>query len=586
MAEITGNRRRPDPHERGWFYDILDLFGLRTHPQAEDRESDDQTPYADAWWASQFTLGTDRRKRYEIFEEMDTFDLIQASMDVYAEEVTQVDNDRERTVWVESKDPKFVNAANDFFTNVMMEDQAFALARRTALLGDSIRRLVYQTGKGILSWQFVHPRDVDRVKDKYNRLIGFRQAGMIFRPPIDYPTSWPWDYVHFRVLGKDDNSDYGSSFAAPMHRPWRLLTLYEDSGIRFVLKRSGAQNVFFVDVGNEDEDDAIEHVKSFAGRFSQKEYVDPSSPAYKRSANPWSPVGDVFIPVRPGDAQSSRVEPLVSSATFGDKDLLDHYRNKFFAASRIPKSYMGWEGDVNAKATLAQQDVRFARGLKRLRRTLIYGTRNALDIHYALLNQPGEERQFDLSKSEYEVKMPAISYLDEYERLELAQVRAGIVEQLAGLGQSLALNGKVWAAYVLVNFARLPEKIVTRLLAKADAASPPKGPGGLGGQFGEEEKDDGSWSQGYGDISAAERRAIDDAIAQSPLLGGKLLEFAGYLREPDGSDVARRQTDPSLLPPIGPDGRAIALHDSVTENDERGKLVEHVRKLSRPLNEG
>ena len=42
-----------------------------------------------------------------------------------------------------------------------------------------------------------------------------------------------------------------------------------------------------------------------------------------------------------------------------------------FAALKIPRAYLGYEENVNGKATLAAEDVRFARTIERIQRTVV-----------------------------------------------------------------------------------------------------------------------------------------------------------------------------------------------------------------------
>jgi len=57
---------------------------------------------------------------------------------------------------------------------------------------------------------------------------------------------------------------------------------------------------------------------------------------------------DYFLPVR-GDATSTRIETLPGGQFTGDIEDLNYIQNKLFAALKIPKSYLGYEGDVVGK---------------------------------------------------------------------------------------------------------------------------------------------------------------------------------------------------------------------------------------------
>jgi hypothetical protein len=61
----------------------------------------------------------------------------------------------------------------------------------------------------------------------------------------------------------------------------------------------------------------------------------------------------------------SNVEVLDTSGSgFANLDPVKYYRNKIVMGTRVPKAYFGIEEDINAKATLTREDVRFAHTLR------------------------------------------------------------------------------------------------------------------------------------------------------------------------------------------------------------------------------
>ena len=573
----------------------MGLFKKQGHPLPADFDEKDEllsTGRIYEWWQKQFSISSDRRERYRIFDEMDTFDLVMAILDVYGEETTQPDYDRQQSIWIESKSTRMVDAGMECLRNVQAEDRLTPITRRVLKYGDAFRRLIYQTGKGVLGWKHASTAAVHRVEDKFARLIGFREDGKQFRHK-KRPISWPWDYIHFRLLGKYEESGYGTSFLESLFRPWRQLTLSEDALLMYRLRRAPDRNMVFVDVGNMEDHDAIEYLNSWRKRFRKHEFLDPASPDYKKQYNPLTPIEDIFMPTREGN--NSRIENLAGSANMGEIYDIDHYGRKFFGAAKVPQAYFGFEGDINAKATLMQQDVRFARTAKRVRKVQIYGVRQLLDIHYTLLpTEPGDE-QWDFTKVDqaYLVQMSPISYLDEWERIELVQLRYALVEAMANLSQSLQIDAKTWAVYVLINFAKLPEDLVTKLIKKTPEG-PPEGPpeGGAeeGDEFGGvltaqqranildkhgpkvlrqvvEGMDDSVWEP-----SKKEARLLSEAIHTSPMLRKVL----GDITEVSMEDLQIQQTDPSLLPPTF---RGETLVDSVGNDEAAQQLKEDLSDL-------
>jgi hypothetical protein len=512
-----------------------------------------------------------------------------AILDVYSEETTQPDYDREQSIWVESKSAVMVKAGMECLRNVQAEDRITPITRRMLKYGDAFRRLIYQTGKGVLAWKHASTAAVHRVEDKYSRLIGFREDGKQFRQK-KRPISWPWDYLHFRILGKYEESGYGTSFLETLFRPWRQLTLSEDALLIYRLRRAPDRNLVMVDVGNMEDHEAIEWLNNWRKRFRKHEFIDPASPDYKKQYNPLTPIEDIFMPTREGN--NSRVESLTGSANVGEIYDIDHYRRKFFGAAKVPQAYFGFEGDINAKATLMQQDVRFARTCKRVRKAQIYGLRQLLDIHYTLLPTDPKDEQYDFTQAAnaYLVQMSPISYLDEWERIELVQLRYQLVEAMANLSQSLQIDAKTWAVYVLVNFAELLEDLVTKLIKKTPEG-PPEGEGGEGfesaltqGQRARILDKHGpdvlrnvteGWDGSAWEPSRTEVKHLSEAIHSSPMLRKVL----GDITEVAMEDMHHIQTDKSLLPPTF-DGKTL---EDVVEDDKHAKeLQEDLAALNAP----
>jgi len=653
-SQPTRGEQLANVHDYPWYWRLRELFGLNRH--ALSSEEDPQTAaereglQLQEWFMRQFQISTNRQERYRIFEEMDTFDLVQAVMDVYAEECTQKDYDKGRAVWIESRHSHMVHSGDVCLANAMLEDRLFQLVRQTCVMGDSFRRLLYQAGKGVLGWKYAAPPQCHRVEDKYDRLIGFRQDGHSFRGR-KHPVSFPWDYVHFRLMGKEVDTVYGSSACAPLFRSWRQLVLFEDSDLMYNLRRAASRNLVLVDTGDLDDVEATERLNRWRKRMKKHEFIDPASPSYKKSYNPLTPLEDIFVAIRGPDDQT-RIENLEGSPNPLSPERMDYYRKKFCGVARIPGDYLGWGEDSDAKSTLLQKDVRFARTMKRVQKMAIYGVRNLLDIHYSLFSgDPDRDVQdqdkYDVSKNPYLVCMSPISYLDEWERLELVQLRYSIIEAMAGLGQSLQIDVHAWTTYILLHYAKLPEDIV-RLLTKrvdnADAAGggmPPGSPSGSPGLFGAAPGGNGAppasggpagpgeefdlnndrfglhgngrrrllteverkwgaarkgmdsrrWSSGFYEPNEAEQKRIAEAIHASPKLRKLIGDFAEFHSD---DELTEQQTDFSTLPPriLCEEFDTVSnckvyqmrfFSDDVAEDDEAKILKEDIARLNQPV---
>jgi hypothetical protein len=569
------------------------LFGLykrQTRPVSYDYGHDERQDVAAPWreLARLSSLASDRRRRYDIFDEMDNFGLVSAILNVYAEESTQPDYDKGARVWIDSKARHMIAAGNSALLNCKVEDTVFPVTRRMCKYGDAFQRLLYATGKGVLGWRYANQHQMTRVEDKYGRVVGFKEAGTKFRKalhPDGTDTSFPWDYIHFRLLGKNEEDGYGTGICEQIFREWRFMTLTEDSLLMYRLRRMPDRNVVLVDVGSLEDHEAMRFVNQWRKRLRKQELVDPAGPTYRKQFNPLTPMEDLFYPIR--QDSNTRIETLQGGGNVGDIYDLEHFRDSFFGAAAVPKAYFGFEGEIDAKATLQQQDIRFARGAKRGQRGAIYGIRQLLDVHFTLLATPENGAKFDPTHAdnEYLVMMSPISYLEESERLEMVRMRFEIVQTMSGLKNDLQLDARMWAIYILLQFARLPESMVMRLVQETS----PKPVEGKGGAFDVLPKDkreqildnEGKSAQGFYELSAEEKAWCEACVAASPAIQRGIRNFQD-LAEEDRKMLVQQQCDPSLLPiEMGGNGDDYMLSDDYNEDPATKELVEDLRVLRR-----
>ena len=78
---------------------------------------------------------------------------------------------------------------------------------------------------------------------------------------------------------------------------------------------------------------------------------------------------DFYLPVRGGNA-GTEIDTLSGMEWTGIDDV-NYLKERMFAALKIPKAFIGYEEGVEGKATLAAQDVRFARTIERVQRIVV-----------------------------------------------------------------------------------------------------------------------------------------------------------------------------------------------------------------------
>ena len=120
---------------------------------------------------------------------------------------------------------------------------------------------------------------------------------------------------------------------------------------------------------------------------------------------------DFFLPVRGGDSGTS-IDSL-PGLTYEAVEDIEYLKNKLLSALRIPKAFLGFDESVGSKATLAAEDVRFARTIERIQRiTLSELTKIAIVHLYA-------QGYTDADLVDFELDLTNPSTIYEQEKVEL-----------------------------------------------------------------------------------------------------------------------------------------------------------------------
>lgn len=349
-----------------------------------------------------------RLARYSDYNEMESMPEIGSGLDIYADEVCSKGENGE-IVRVDSRNAEIREALNVLFYDVLnIEFNAWSWVRNLCKYGDQFLLIDHHPDYGVLNCM---PMPVNEVE---------REEGYDPENPLAYRYRWitqgnrtleNWQVVHFRLLGSDNFLPYGASILEPARRVWRQLILMEDAVMVYRIVRSPERRVFYIDVGNISPTDVPTFMERTKTQLKRNQIVDSTTGRVDLRYNPMSTDEDYFIPIR--GEQSSRIETLPGGQFTGDIEDLQYIQNKLFAALKIPKSYLGYEGDVGSKSTLSQEDVRFGRTIQRLQRVFVAELNKIAIIHLYSMGFKGE----DLVN--FEISMANPSTISELQRLEL-----------------------------------------------------------------------------------------------------------------------------------------------------------------------
>ena len=379
-----------------------------------------------------------RAERYIDFDQMEYMPEIASALDIYADEMT-VSSPLQKLLTINCPSEELKEVLHTLFYNVLnIEFNIFGWCRSMVKYGDLFLYLDIDDEMGIQSVIGLPPNEIERLEgeDKTNpNYIQFQwnSGGLTFEN---------WQIAQFRILGNDKYAPYGTSVLEPCRRIWRQLTLLEDAMMAYRIVRSPERRIFYIDVGGIPEKEIEQHMQRVVTQMKRNQVIDSQTGRVDLRYNPMSIDEDYFIPVR-GGSSNTRVESLPGGTYTGDVDDVKYLRDKLFSALKVPPSYLTQaEEGGEEKTTLAQKDVRFARTIQRLQRSVIAELEKIAVIHLYTLGYKGK----DLLSFKLHLNSP--SKIAELQELEHWRTKF----EIAG-GATEGYFSKRWVAKNLLNLS-------------------------------------------------------------------------------------------------------------------------------------
>ncbi len=328
-----------------------------------------------------------RTERYVDFDQMEYTPEIASALDIYADEMTTYSS-LTPMLKVECENEEIKAILESLYSNVLnIEHNLFAWCRTMCKYGDFFLYLDLDDTLGITSVIGLPSQEMERLEgeDKSNPnyvQYQWNSAGLTFEN---------WQVGHFRILGQDKYNPYGTSVLEPARRIWRQLTLLEDAMMAYRIVRSPERRAFYIDVGNIPPQDVEQYMQKVMTSMKRNQVVDADTGRVDLRYNPLSVEEDYFIPVR-GNS-STKIESVQGGKYTGDIDDVKYLRDKLFSALKVPAAYISSDGEkaVEDKTTLAQKDIRFARTIQRLQRSIITEIEKIGIVHLYTLGYRDED---------------------------------------------------------------------------------------------------------------------------------------------------------------------------------------------------
>ena len=231
-----------------------------------------------------------------------------------------------------------------------------------------------------------------------------------------------YEMAHFRLLSDMNFLPYGRSYIEPARKLFKQYTLMEDAMLIHRIVRAPEKRIFYMNVGAIPPNEVDAFMEKTLSKLKRTPFVDQDTGEYNLKYNMQNILEDFYIPVR-GNDQATKIENLNGLQWDGIQDV-EYLRDKLFAALKVPKQFMGYDENSDGKATLAAQDIRFARTIERIQRIVVSELYKIALVH--LYTQGYRDEQ--LGNFELSLTNPSIIY--DQERVALMKEKVDLAAQM------------------------------------------------------------------------------------------------------------------------------------------------------------
>jgi hypothetical protein len=376
-----------------------------------------------------------RIQLYSDYEAMDTDPLIASTLDILADEAT-LKNDQGEVLSIKSSDENLQKVLYNLFYDVLnIEFNLWSWTRNMCKYGDFFLKLEIAEEFGVynvLPYTVYHMTRQEGLDPQNPARVTFQldpdglassqdpnYAPRNNKKVIEFDN---YEIAHFRLISDTNYLPYGRSYIEPARKIYKQLTLMEDAMLIHRIMRAPEKRTFYINVGQIPPNEVEQFMQKTINTMKKTPYVDPQTGDYNLRFNMMNMMEDYYIPMRGGDTQT-KIDTTKGLDYDGTNDI-EYLRDKMFAALKVPKAYFGYEKDLSGKATLAAEDIRFARTVERLQRILESELTKIALVHLYAQGFKGE------SLTNFEIKLTNPSIIFEQEKVALMKEKIDLAAQM------------------------------------------------------------------------------------------------------------------------------------------------------------
>jgi hypothetical protein len=250
-----------------------------------------------------------------------------------------------------------------------------------------------------------------------------------------------YEMAHFRMVTDVNYLPYGRAYIEPARKLFKQYTLMEDAMLIHRIARAPEKRIFYVNVGAIPPNEVEAFMQKTISSMKRTPYMDEKTGEYNLRYNMQNMLEDFYIPVR-GNDNATKIDTTPGLSYDGIQDV-EYLRDKLFAALKIPKAFLGYDENVEGKATLAAEDIRFARTIDRIQRIVLSELNKIALVHLYTQGYTAE------NMTNFELSMTTPSIIYDQERIELMKSKA----ELAGTLLEQGLVPSDWIYHNIYHFS-------------------------------------------------------------------------------------------------------------------------------------
>ena len=377
-----------------------------------------------------------RIQLYSDYEAMDTDPIIASALDILADEST-VKNDQNEILSIKSSDENIQRVLYNLFYDVLnIEFNLWSWTRNMCKYGDFFLKLEVAEKFGVynvLPYTVYHMIREEGLDPDNPAAVNFRldPDGLA---SSQHPNYLPkrrdeskvvefdnYEIAHFRLISDTNYLPYGRSYLEPARKIFKQVTLMEDAMLIHRIMRAPEKRMFYINVGAIPPQEVEQFMNKTINQMKKTPYIGEDG-QYNLRFNMQNMMEDFYLPVRGGDT-ATRIETTKGLEYDGTKDV-EYLEAKMFAALKIPKAYFGFEGDLQGKATLAAEDIRFARTVERIQKIMESELTKIALVHLYTQGFTGE------SLTNFEINLTTPSIIFEQEKVALLKEKVDLANQM------------------------------------------------------------------------------------------------------------------------------------------------------------